>query len=77
MNKKLIDRKCPMCHEKLYTVEYSCGYRVVCLKGCLNNVLTLNSKTREDAVEALETFITELNSGADIWGSKIRDGVAE
>ena len=54
------------------------SFIVSCDGGC-DFYLTkgMSGATPEVAIEKYQVFIKELDLGAEMWGSKIRDGVAE
>ena len=68
---------CPLCQGTLIIADFNKGYRVECKAGCLKNHITEASKTVEAAMDDLTKFNMELDFGADMWDSKIRDKVVE
>lgn len=69
---------CPLCNGPLSVLEYKKGYRVECIdSGCLDTHLPEARRGFDEAMNDLAKFRTELDFGADMWDSKIRDRVVE
>ena len=67
---------CPLCHKKTFIIRVEKEHVVNCVSGCLKKVVK-SGETEKEAMDKFAEFLTELEMGADLWGSKIRDGVVE
>ncbi len=71
--------ECKFCLKQVYIEQEAFeSYIVLCEGGCefyLENAMS--GPTPEEAKTKYDAFLLKLQLGGEMWGSKIRDGVAE
>lgn len=68
--------ECPLCYGEITVSSTGSHYVLRCTSTCLTKLLK-PEPTKEAAIENFQSFKRELEMGSEMWGSKIRDGVAE